>query len=59
MFDSKTFNLMSTRLNKPLMQIQLQSLPINLLGNSCDYDSLKSICEQNDLLLLEDNCEPV
>lgn len=32
-------------------------LAVNLLGNPCDYQALRTICEDKRLLLLEDNCE--
>lgn len=32
-------------------------LAVNLLGNPCDFQALRAICEENRLLLLEDNCE--
>lgn len=30
---------------------------VNLLGNPCDLDPLRTICDKHDLILLEDNCE--
>ncbi|MCR4694112.1 MAG: DegT/DnrJ/EryC1/StrS family aminotransferase [Pseudobutyrivibrio sp.] len=30
---------------------------VNLLGNSNDFDSLLDICNQNNIILIEDNCE--
>tara|TARA_B110000008_G_C16896970_1_gene535142 strand:- start:19 stop:1212 length:1194 start_codon:yes stop_codon:yes gene_type:complete len=30
---------------------------VNLLGNPCELIKLKSICDQNDVFLIEDNCE--
>lgn len=32
-------------------------LAVNLLGNPADYRALQEICEENNLLLVEDNCE--
>ena len=32
-------------------------MPVNLLGNSCDYNKITELCEKHDLLLIEDNCE--
>ena len=32
-------------------------LGINLLGNPCTFGRLKSICDEHELLLFEDNCE--
>ena len=32
-------------------------MPVNLLGNSCDYKAIKEICFKHKLLLIEDNCE--
>jgi CDP-4-dehydro-6-deoxyglucose reductase, E1 len=30
---------------------------VNLLGNPCELEVLKTICEANDIALIEDNCE--
>jgi len=30
---------------------------VNLLGNPCPLDELKKLCDSNDIILLEDNCE--
>lgn len=32
-------------------------LAVNLLGNSNEYDELLNICKENNLILIEDNCE--
>ena len=32
-------------------------MPVNLLGNSCDYSKIIDICTKHNLLLIEDNCE--
>lgn len=32
-------------------------MAVNLLGMPCEYESLLSICNDNELILLEDNCE--
>ena len=32
-------------------------MPVNLLGNSCDYQEIIKICDEYDLILIEDNCE--
>lgn len=32
-------------------------MAVNLLGNPCDFNKLKDICEKNNLILIEDNCE--
>lgn len=32
-------------------------LAVNLLGNPCDFTTLQQICDEHNLLLLEDNCE--
>lgn len=32
-------------------------LGVNLLGNPCDWDGLRRICDQHGLIALEDNCE--
>ena len=55
--DSKTFNIDVNKIEQAIDADTIAIMPINLLGNSCDYDSINSICKQYDLLLLEDNCE--
>lgn len=55
--DYKTFNIDVNKIEQAIDADTVAIMPINLLGNSCDYDSLKSICKQYDLILLEDNCE--
>jgi CDP-6-deoxy-D-xylo-4-hexulose-3-dehydrase len=30
---------------------------VNLLGNPCDFDPIRQFCDENDLILIEDNCE--
>jgi len=32
-------------------------LAVNLLGNPCDMETLQYICRENNIMLLEDNCE--
>lgn len=32
-------------------------IAVNILGMPCDFDALKTICDENKLILIEDNCE--
>ena len=34
-------------------------MPVHMCGSMADMDALKTICEQNDLLLLEDACQSI
>ena len=55
--DPNTFNIDVTKIEQAIDGGTVAIMPVNLCGNSCDYDALKSICEKYDLLLIEDNCE--
>jgi CDP-6-deoxy-D-xylo-4-hexulose-3-dehydrase len=63
------FGLKFVDINRDTLNIDHQKLPsiiskktraifcVNLLGNSCEYDKIQEIAEENDLLIIEDNCE--
>lgn len=56
--DPKTLNMMSYNLEERLHSIDIQALFItNALGFTGDLDQIKKICDDNGILLIEDNCE--
>lgn len=53
-----TLNVMSDNLLERIKEVKLQALFItNALGFTGDLDKIRDICEKNNILLLEDNCE--
>ncbi len=53
-----TINVMSSNLLERISETTLDALFItNALGNTGDLDRIKEICEENNILLIEDNCE--
>lgn len=55
--DPNTYNIDITKIEQAIDSNTVAIMPVNLCGNSCDYDALTSICEQHNLVLIEDNCE--
>lgn len=55
--DDKTFNISIEDLESKISNKTRGIFAVNLLGNPCDYSSLRRICDEHDLFLLEDNCE--
>ena len=56
--DPTTLNIMSHNLLDTLKNEKLKALFItNALGLTGDLDSIKKICNENNIILLEDNCE--
>lgn len=56
--DLKTLNVMSYTLDERLHSTDLQALFItNALGFTGDLDSIKQICDERGIILIEDNCE--
>ena len=53
----KTFNIQIEDLEKKITPNTRAIFTVNLLGNPCDFGALKRLCEQHNLVLLEDNCE--
>ena len=53
-----TLNVMSENLLKRLNEVSLQALFItNVLGFTGDLEKIKTLCDENRIILLEDNCE--
>ena len=55
--DLNTFNLDLNELKKAITENTKAVFAVNLLGNPNDFDSLLKICNEHDLILIEDNCE--
>lgn len=55
--DLDTFNLDLNELINAITKDTKAIFAVNLLGNPNDFDNLMRICEDNDLILIEDNCE--
>ena len=55
--DPDTWNIDVSKIEKAITPDTCAIMPVNLLGNSCDYNQITELCEKHDLLLIEDNCE--
>ena len=55
--DPNTWNIDVTKIRAAITPETCAIMPVNLLGNSCDFTEIKKICEEHDLKLIEDNCE--
>ena len=55
--NEKTYNIDPYSIVAAITEQTRAILAVNLLGNPCDMDTLTTICSENDILLLEDNCE--
>jgi CDP-4-dehydro-6-deoxyglucose reductase, E1 len=56
--EPSTLNVMSKTLQNRLEECELDAMFItNALGFAGDLDAIKEICRQNDIILIEDNCE--
>lgn len=56
--DVSTMNVMSSNLLERLEQTDIQALFLtNVLGFTGDIDRVKAICQERNIILLEDNCE--
>ena len=55
--DLDTFNLNLDILESAISDNTKAVFAVNLLGNPNDFDKLLNICDKNELILIEDNCE--
>lgn len=55
--DLDTFNLNLDNLENAITENTKAIFAVNLLGNPNDFDRLLKICDDNNLILIEDNCE--
>jgi CDP-6-deoxy-D-xylo-4-hexulose-3-dehydrase len=55
--DVDTLNIDLSKVNAAINSDTSAILAVNLLGNPCELQMLKKIASENDLILIEDNCE--
>ena len=55
--DLDTFNLNLNELENAISDNTKAIFAVNLLGNPNDFDRLLKICDENNIILIEDNCE--
>ncbi len=55
--DPNTWNIDVSKIEAAITPDTCAIMPVNLLGNSCDYNMINQLCEKHNLLLIEDNCE--
>ena len=55
--DKNTLNIDTKEVIKAINPKTKLIFAVNLLGNPCDLEDLKSICKKNNIILIEDNCE--
>lgn len=55
--DIDTLNIDITQLKKAITKNTKAIFTVNLLGNPNKFDEILELCRENDLILLEDNCE--
>ncbi|WP_407414931.1 DegT/DnrJ/EryC1/StrS family aminotransferase [Methanobrevibacter sp.] len=55
--DLDTFNMDLNELKNAITKNTKAVFAVNLLGNPNDFDKLLNICNDNNLILIEDNCE--
>ena len=55
--DPNTWNIDVNKIEAAITPNTCAIMPVNLLGNSCEYDRIIEICRKHNLMLIEDNCE--
>ena len=55
--DPNTWNIDVNKIEEAITPNTCAIMPVNLLGNSCEYGRLIEICREHNLMLIEDNCE--
>ena len=55
--DPNTWNIDVNKIEQAITPNTCAIMPVNLLGNSCEYGRLIEICREHNLMLIEDNCE--
>tara|TARA_B100000900_G_scaffold354533_1_gene323295 strand:- start:4871 stop:6040 length:1170 start_codon:yes stop_codon:yes gene_type:complete len=53
----ETYNICPELLEQNITKKSKAIFAVNLLGASCDYNKIVSLCDKHNLILLEDNCE--
>ncbi|MCI9446031.1 MAG: DegT/DnrJ/EryC1/StrS family aminotransferase [Lachnospiraceae bacterium] len=55
--DAATFNMDASKIREVLTDKTKLIVAVNLLGNANEFDALTKICEKENIILMEDNCE--
>lgn len=55
--DLHTLNYDIEELRKAVTENTKMIVAVSILGNSCQFDEIIKICEKNNIILFEDNCE--
>lgn len=55
--DKDTLNIDTEKLEKAITENTKMVCLVNLLGNPNDFDKIKAICENKNIIIMEDNCE--
>ena len=55
--DPNTWNIDVNKIEQAITPNTCAIMPVNLLGNSCEYAKIIGLCKEYNLLLIEDNCE--
>ena len=55
--DPNTWNINVKKIEEAITPNTCAIMPVNLLGNSCEYAKIIELCKEHNLLLIEDNCE--
>lgn len=55
--DLDTLNVSMDSIRNAITPRTRAIMPVHVYGNSCDIDGLQQICDEYDLLLIEDSCE--
>ncbi|MBI4656279.1 MAG: DegT/DnrJ/EryC1/StrS family aminotransferase [Elusimicrobia bacterium] len=55
--DLHTLNLDTEELEKAITKNTRMIVAVSILGNPCRFDEIIKLCEENNIILFEDNCE--
>lgn len=55
--DLQTLNYDVEELKKAISKDTKMIVAVSILGNPCKFDEIVNVCEENDIILFEDNCE--
>ncbi|MHB1665454.1 MAG: DegT/DnrJ/EryC1/StrS family aminotransferase [bacterium] len=55
--DLKTLNYDIDELKKAVSKDTKMIIAVSILGNPCQFDEITKLCEENGIILFEDNCE--
>lgn len=55
--DLHTLNIDTAELKKAIGKNTKMIVAVSILGNPCQFDEITKLCEENNIILFEDNCE--